>query len=227
MTMSVEERLAPWFFGERDKLALQHAEIGEDGKPVTRQVGRGRFYVFKSDGDKVEFTKKMESLNKELAQRKHDLAKKETEMNEDDKGVDKEEVAKISEAEVQVRVEAEAQRLAKIMMAEARRVAVHEEALKRVNALTEASYAVESAIVKRLTGVMYLLLRDKLPVGDVNEIVKASLTGEEVRYSDELIRMKAESIAEMIARGAYVVTEIEGKCWVAGSSDDPSCQNED
>jgi hypothetical protein len=126
-----------------------------------------------------------------------------------------------------VRIEAEAQRLAKIMFAEARRVAIQEEAVKRVNALTDASYAVESAIVTRLTGFMYLLLRDKLPVGDVNEIVKAALVEEQVVYSDELIRMKAESIAEMIARGAYVVKEIEGKFWVKGSSEDPSCQSDD
>jgi len=115
--------------------------------------------------------------------------------------------ASVEEAREDVKLEAEAQRLARVMLAETRRVVHTEYAEKLIGELTDAKYDVERDIVERLTSFFYLLMRDKLPVGDVNEVVKEVLTADTCVFSDDVLRLKAESIASMIACGEYTVTQ--------------------
>lgn len=103
-------------------------------------------------------------------------------------------------------IDADAHRLARIMIAEARRVATQEAAEHVIDRLTDAKWDVERDIVGRLTGFLYLLIRDHVTVGAANELVKHSM-GENV-YSDDILRAKAESLATMLACGEYHVKDM-------------------
>ena len=64
-------------------------------------------------------------------------------------------------------------------------------------------------IAGRLTRFIYILLRNELPVGKVNGIIKDQVGKGMGMYSDDILRVKAESLAIMIIRDEYLVTEVE------------------
>lgn len=71
-------------------------------------------------------------------------------------------------------------------------------------------------IYNRMTTMFYLMMRDNLPIGQVNKIVKSSMTPRETSFSDEIMRAKAESMAHQMVRGEYEVPEIDALWSVRG-----------
>jgi hypothetical protein len=71
-------------------------------------------------------------------------------------------------------------------------------------------------IYNRMTAMFYLMMRDDLPVGAVNKIVKSAMIPKETSFSDEILRAKAESMAHQMVRGEYEVPEIDALWSVRG-----------
>lgn len=70
---------------------------------------------------------------------------------------------------------------------------------------------VSNIFIKRFTAFLFILMRDHLPIGKVNEIVKdviGAMDGD-VLFSDDMMKNKAESLAAMMYRGEYLVQEID------------------
>lgn len=62
---------------------------------------------------------------------------------------------------------------------------------------------------KRMVSLLYLLLRDHVRIGDINNIFKQVLVEEEVRFCDDILKAKAESLADVLGTGKYEVAEID------------------
>ena len=61
---------------------------------------------------------------------------------------------------------------------------------------------------KRMVSFFYLLMRDHLSIGLVNELLKDLLTADKRIFSDAILLAKAESMAQQMAAGKYVVKDI-------------------
>ena len=78
--------------------------------------------------------------------------------------------------------------------------------------MDENHRVVESRVNERYKKFFYLLLRDKLTVGEINKLVGTALEGEEITYfSDEILSIKASSLVNMFVTGEYVVKEIDAQ----------------
>lgn len=80
-------------------------------------------------------------------------------------------------------------------------------------------YEQAQGVQERLTAFLYLLMRDKLPVGVVNDLLKQSVLdcdGEPIetgghRFSDDLLADKARSLAIQLMNGDYMVRELDAR----------------
>lgn len=68
---------------------------------------------------------------------------------------------------------------------------------------------IQGKVVERLAPFFYLLMRDHVPVGVVNELLRDALNGKEHKYSDGILEAKASSVAIMMVMGKYIVKELE------------------
>jgi hypothetical protein len=69
------------------------------------------------------------------------------------------------------------------------------------------------AMKNRLTAFFYLLLRDKLPVGEVDLIIERCVRCNEesspISFSDSLLASKADSLAVQLMEGGYLTMELD------------------
>ena len=72
-------------------------------------------------------------------------------------------------------------------------------------------------IASNLAKFFYILMRDELTVGRVHKIIKSQIGKGPGMYSDDILRVKAESLAIMVIRDEYQVTEIEAAIHLPGS----------
>lgn len=79
---------------------------------------------------------------------------------------------------------------------------------------TEDEYVDIEVGVKNLQAVFYLLMRDHVTVGTMNQVLKDLLVNQEERghgfqFTDGFLEAKAESLVKMLFRGSYCVHEVD------------------
>ena len=71
---------------------------------------------------------------------------------------------------------------------------------------------------------LYLLMRDHMSVGNLNEVLKQVLKVEgEFRFTDDVLRVKAESMVAQLIRDEYLVPEIDASWEVVGEAPASVC----
>jgi len=73
----------------------------------------------------------------------------------------------------------------------------------------EAEYVDIEDAVKSFQALFYLLLRDHVTVGAMNDLVKSIVNKGKPQFSDDILAAKADSLVRMLFRNNYEVTEID------------------
>lgn len=82
-----------------------------------------------------------------------------------------------------------------------------EEMIKRLAEELEAANENIETVYSKVAALFYLLMRDCLPIGTVNTLLKDCVTGGEPVFSDRILAVKARSMASQLAEGEYRVRE--------------------
>lgn len=67
---------------------------------------------------------------------------------------------------------------------------------------------IEKAVLN-LQAFFYLLMRDHITIGVMNQLIREVLDGRRQFFTDDLLAVKADSLVKMIFRGQYNVPEVD------------------